>query len=84
MTKNGSLIIYEAQRSDGNNYSCNIENNHGKDEIIYNLYVRGELFKNCLLQHHQVTLLVVDFFIIRILNKNLRLFYFMFFYLIIC
>lgn len=29
---------------DRGNYTCNVENSHGKDEITYNVYVRGMIF----------------------------------------
>ncbi|XP_065214717.1 cell adhesion molecule Dscam1 isoform X2 [Planococcus citri] len=40
INKDGSLIIYDIQRTDGSNYTCYVENIHGKDEIIYSIIVR--------------------------------------------
>ncbi|KAK6630670.1 hypothetical protein RUM43_014659 [Polyplax serrata] len=37
--KDGSLIIKDVQKIDQGNYSCSVENAHGKDEITYNLIV---------------------------------------------
>ena len=39
---NGSaLVVREVQHSDAGNYSCTVENAHGKDDMTYSLLVRG-------------------------------------------
>lgn len=41
---NGStLLVRDVQHADEGNYSCNVENAHGKDEITYSLVVRGRV-----------------------------------------
>lgn len=40
IAKNGTLSIRDSQHSDGGNYSCSVENNWGKDEIIYNIIIK--------------------------------------------
>lgn len=40
IAKNGTLFIRECMKSDEGNYTCNVENNWGKDEIVYNVIVR--------------------------------------------
>lgn len=39
--KDGSLVIHDIQHSDRGNYTCAVENTHGKDEISYAVNVRG-------------------------------------------
>jgi len=41
INKDGSLIIHDIQHSDRGNYTCAVENTHGKDEISYAVNVRG-------------------------------------------
>uniref|UniRef100_A0A8D8LZQ1 Down syndrome cell adhesion molecule-like protein Dscam2 n=1 Tax=Cacopsylla melanoneura TaxID=428564 RepID=A0A8D8LZQ1_9HEMI len=38
--KDHALVIKEIQHSDQKNYTCRVENNHGSDEITYNVIVR--------------------------------------------
>ncbi|GLH07043.1 Down syndrome cell adhesion molecule-like protein Dscam2 [Gryllus bimaculatus] len=40
INKDGSLLIREIQHSDEGNYTCSVENQHGKDEIIYSVQVK--------------------------------------------
>ncbi|XP_049816620.1 Down syndrome cell adhesion molecule-like protein Dscam2 [Schistocerca nitens] len=40
VNKNGSLVIKDIQRTDEGNYTCSVENQHGKDEIVYSVHVR--------------------------------------------
>lgn len=40
IAKNGTLYIREAQFTDSGNYTCSVENNWGKDEIVYSIVVR--------------------------------------------
>lgn len=41
INKDGSLVIHDVQHSDRGNYTCAVENMHGKDEISYAVNVRG-------------------------------------------
>jgi hypothetical protein len=41
INKDGSFLIKDIQHSDEGNYSCAVENEHGKDEIVYSIKVRG-------------------------------------------
>lgn len=40
IAKNGTLSIRDCQYTDSGNYTCNVENNWGKDEIMYSIVVR--------------------------------------------
>lgn len=40
INKDGSLVIHDVQHSDRGNYTCAVENTHGKDEISYAIHVR--------------------------------------------
>lgn len=40
IAKNGTLAIRDAQFTDSGNYTCSVENNWGKDEIVYSIVVR--------------------------------------------
>ncbi|XP_069681625.1 cell adhesion molecule Dscam1 isoform X3 [Periplaneta americana] len=40
INKDGSFLIKDIQHSDEGNYSCSVENIHGKDEIVYSIKVR--------------------------------------------
>ncbi|VVC29919.1 Fibronectin type III,Immunoglobulin subtype,Immunoglobulin-like domain,Immunoglobulin-like [Cinara cedri] len=40
INKDGSLAILDVQHSDRGNYTCAVENTHGKDEIVYSVNVR--------------------------------------------
>ncbi|XP_050541670.1 cell adhesion molecule Dscam2 isoform X2 [Daktulosphaira vitifoliae] len=40
INKDGSLVISDIQHSDKGNYTCFVENNHGKDVIIYSINVK--------------------------------------------
>lgn len=40
IAKNGTLTIRDCQSSDAGNYSCNVENTWGKDEIVYHIVVK--------------------------------------------
>lgn len=42
INKDGSLDIHDAQHSDRGNYTCAVENVHGRDAIFYSVNVRGE------------------------------------------
>lgn len=39
MLKDGTLILTDVQKADIGNYTCFIENPHGKDEITYSITV---------------------------------------------
>lgn len=39
ISSDSTLVIREVQSLDEANYSCTVENNHGRDEIVYNLRV---------------------------------------------
>ncbi|PSN42210.1 hypothetical protein C0J52_11247 [Blattella germanica] len=41
INKDGSFLIKDIQHSDEGNYSCSVENQHGNDEIVYSVKVRG-------------------------------------------
>lgn len=43
MNKEGALHIRDIQHSDSGNYTCYVENTHGKDDIVYTIHVRGKL-----------------------------------------
>ncbi|XP_068083883.1 cell adhesion molecule Dscam1 [Anabrus simplex] len=40
INKDGSLLIREIQHSDEGNYTCSVENVHGRDEIVYSVQVK--------------------------------------------
>lgn len=40
IAKNGTIIIRDCQQGDAGNYTCSVENNWGKDEIVYHVVVR--------------------------------------------
>lgn len=40
ISKNGTLHIRDALSTDAGNYTCNVENNWGKDEIIYSVVIK--------------------------------------------
>lgn len=40
IAKNGTLYIRDCQRSDSGNYTCSVENNWGKDDIVYSVIVK--------------------------------------------
>lgn len=42
MNKEGALHIRDIQHSDSGNYTCYVENTHGKDDIVYTIHVRGK------------------------------------------
>lgn len=39
VAQNGSLLLREVQSADEGNYTCSVENQHGKDEIVYSVRV---------------------------------------------
>lgn len=40
IAKNGTLFIRDSMHIDNGNYSCNVENNWGKDEIVYSVVIK--------------------------------------------
>lgn len=40
ISKNGTLHIRDALNTDAGNYTCNVENNWGKDEIMYSVVIK--------------------------------------------
>ncbi|XP_065077714.1 cell adhesion molecule Dscam1 isoform X2 [Ochlerotatus camptorhynchus] len=40
IAKNGTLYIKDCQHSDAGNYTCNVENNWGRDEIVYHIKIK--------------------------------------------
>ncbi|XP_063226995.1 cell adhesion molecule Dscam2 [Bacillus rossius redtenbacheri] len=40
INKDGSLLIKDVQHNSEGNYTCSVENQHGKDEIIYSIKVK--------------------------------------------
>ncbi|XP_050441202.1 cell adhesion molecule Dscam2 isoform X2 [Adelges cooleyi] len=40
INKDGALVIHDVQHTDRGNYTCFVENTHGKDEIVYTVNVR--------------------------------------------
>lgn len=46
VSENGDLTIASLQRSNGENYTCHVENVHGADSIVYQIIVQGIEFVN--------------------------------------
>nr|CAD7197272.1 unnamed protein product [Timema douglasi] len=40
INKDGSLLIKDIQHNNEGNYTCSVENTHGRDEIVYSIKVR--------------------------------------------
>lgn len=41
----GTLYIRDIQHTDSGNYTCLVENTHGRDSIVYSVYVRGKTLR---------------------------------------
>lgn len=43
---NGDLTITSLQRSNSDNYTCQVENIHGTDSVVYQIIVQGKTLTN--------------------------------------
>lgn len=41
-TASGDVTIASLQRSNGDNYTCHVENAHGTDSVVYRIVVQGK------------------------------------------
>ena len=44
---NGSLSVHRLTEGDQGEYSCGVQNMHGKDQIVYDVVVQGLSVKGC-------------------------------------